>query len=209
MDSMRAVSRFVYAGALAALPLLCACQGRGRVEFIDLNYREIDPPAPRTQRMNVERCYWWADESGQVWIALEHEQSVLLGAERFVFQMSLVLEKLPAGHARNYLVTKRELRAAARLGPAEGRFVSLSGIVALYRESDDRLRGSFRLEVAREIGQLLGGWGRPTHHLMQGTFVAVHDEQRGRRIADECDARARPRTAASQPAAPAGSAPSR
>jgi hypothetical protein len=185
----------------AVLLVLCACQSPGRVELVDLNYREIDPPAPRTAEIDIDHCYWWCDDKGQVWIAMEHERPVFLGAEQLVFQMTLVLEKLPAGRARNYLVSSRSLRATVHLGPAEGRFVSLAGIVALYREPGDRLRGSFRLEVAREISKLLGGWGRPSRHLMQGTFVAVHEEQRGRRIAEETSIRARPRVPASQPAA--------
>ena len=41
----------------------------------------------------------------------------LLGAiGPFRFQMSLVLDKLPAGTERTYTVAKRELRALARLG---------------------------------------------------------------------------------------------
>ncbi len=61
-----------------------------------------------------------------------------------------MLERLPAGQARNYTAAKRELRAVARVGPTEMRFASLSGIAALYRESGGRMRGSMRLLVSRE-----------------------------------------------------------
>ena len=166
----------------------CGGSGGGRVEVTALNYRAIDPPAPRFVRVEIERCYWWTDEAGQVWVAMERDKPWLLGPERFVFQLSLSLEKLPAGRQRNYRVTKRELRAVARFGPAESRFVSLSGIVAIYHEPGDRLRGSFRLEVAREVLQLLGQWSRPSRYLMMGTFEAVRDEQRGRPIADQTEA---------------------
>ena len=82
-------------------------------------------------------------------VAADHGQ--LLGAAgELVCQLSMVLDKPPRGHARNYLVSKRELRGLARFGPAAARYVSLSGIVALYREPGDRLRGSFRLQVARQ-----------------------------------------------------------
>ncbi len=175
--------------AVLALGLLAGCQGRGRVELASLNYREIDPPSPRFSGLDLERCYWWTDEAGQVWIALEHDKPwLLLGGEHFVFQLSLVLEKPPAGHARNYLVSKRELRGVARFGPVESRFVSLAGVVALYRESSNRLRGSFRLDVARQAQEFLGGWSPGSRYLMLGTFEAVPDEQQGRRIAAATEA---------------------
>ncbi len=104
----------------------------------------------------------------------------------FRFQMSLVLEDLPAGRARNYLVKKREFRGVARMGPAHSRWTSLSGVVALYREPGDRLRGSFRLQVAREVQQLLGGWSSPDRYLMMGTFEARPDVNgHGRQIAED------------------------
>jgi len=168
---------------LGGLYLLAGCHGTGRVEVAALDFRSIDPPAPHVARVDVDRCYWWTDASGQVWIAMQCDKPVALGVERFVFQLSLVLDSPPAGRARNYLVNKRELRAAARLGPAQSRFVSLAGIVALYRGPGDRLRGSFRLQVAREVQKLLGGWSQPSRHLMMGTFEAVYDEERGRDIA--------------------------
>jgi hypothetical protein len=55
--------------------------------------------------------------------------------------------------------------------------------VALYREAGAQYRGSFRMEVAREVQQLLGGWSRPSRYLMMGTFTAVANETRGRQIA--------------------------
>ncbi len=188
---------------LVAILVLCAaatgCNGHGRLELVPLNYRSIDPPAARVVRLDVDRCYWWSDESGQVWVAMETARRPLFGVfGEFVFQLSLVLERLPAGEGRNYTVARRELRALARFALTEGRFVSAAGIVALYREEHDRLRGSFRLLARREVSKLLGGWGRPSSYLMQGTFEAVHDEQRGRRIAAATESqgwqRAPPRT---------------
>lgn len=171
---------------------LAGCGGSGRIHIASLNYRAIDPPAgpaPGVTTLDLERCYWWTDEKGQVCVSMEREVPSLLGRlARFTFQMSLVLEKPPAGRARDYSVAKRELRALARVGPAQSRFTSVAGIVALYREPGDRLRGSFRLLAAREVNGLLGGWSRPSGYLMTGTFVAVHDPRRGRVIADATEA---------------------
>lgn len=189
-DSARLTAR--RAGAwwgclLAAVPLagLLGCAGSGRVEIAAMNFRAIDPPGAQFSRLPLDRCYWWTDDTGQVWVAMETMRRPLLGAlGPFSFRMSLVLEKLPAGPDRNYLVSKRELRAVARFGVSEGRFVSAMGIVALYREKGDRMRGTFRLMAQRQVTGLLGGWGRPSSHLLLGSFVAVHDPQHGKPIAE-------------------------
>ena len=177
---------------MGSLGLLAGCNGSGRVDVAALDFQAIDPPegpAPRFVELDLDRCYWWADEDGRVHVALERDRPTLLGAEwRFRFQLSLALDQLPAGKARDYRVNRRELLGVARFGPAQSRFTSLYGIVALYREPQDRLRGSFRMEVSRETQQLLGGWSRPSRYLMMGTFVAVPDAERGRRIAAEAEA---------------------
>jgi hypothetical protein len=176
--------------ALATVALLACttgCHNPGTVEVVALNFRSIDPPAPKVFEVKLDRCYWWTDEEGEVWVAMEQQKPVLLGAETFVFQMSLALEKLPAGRARNYMVTRRELRGLATFGPAHSRFVSIGGIVALYRNGEDELRGSFRLDVAKRAQGLLGGWTPESRYLMQGTFHALPDEERGRAIASETE----------------------
>ena len=178
---------FISVGLVLALVVGCARDGGGRVELTALNYRSIDPPTARFVPIELDRCFWWTDDQGQIWIAMEREQPIHFAGLSFVFQLSLVLEKPPAGRARNYLVSERELRAVTLLGPAEGRYVSQAGIVALYREDGDHLRGSFRLRVVREVARLLGGWSHPTQHLMLGRFDAVHDPQRGRAIVEGTD----------------------
>ena len=152
----------------ACLGLLVGCNGTGRVDVAALDFQAIDPPegpSPRFVELDLDRCYWWTDEDGRVRIALERDRPLLLGSEwRFRFQLSLALDQPPAGKARDYRVNKRELRGVARFGPTQSRFTSIYGIVALYREPHDRLRGSFRMEVAREVQQLLGGWSRPSRY---------------------------------------------
>jgi hypothetical protein len=190
-DAWRSLGRML--AAAGALTLLVGCCGTGRVEVAALNFRAIDPPAgppPRFYTVDLDCCYWWLDDDGNVWVAMRRTQPILPfepGGD-FVFQLSLALRDPPAGSARDYLVTRRELRASAKFGPAETRFVSISGIVALYREAGDKLRGSFRLQVAREVNQMLGGWSRPERYLMQGTFMAVRDAERGWPIAEATEA---------------------
>ncbi len=188
----------------------CAAGGSGRVMLAALNFQAIDPPEgppPTFTQLDVDECYWWTDESERVWIALRHQGPRLLIEPdwRLDFRMSLRLEGLPAGRARNYVVARRELRATARLGPTQSRFISLSGVVALYREGGDRLRGSYRLEAAREVQQVFG-WSRPMRYLLMGTFTAVRDPARGRPIAEASEAPGREREpqVAGPETAPAG-----
>ena len=171
--------------------LLAGCAGGGRMYITALDYQAIDPPAgpaPRFVQLELDRCFWWVDEQGRVAVALARDQPLALGTDwRFKFRLSLALGEPPAGHARDYAVSKRELRATVQGGPLRSRYSSVRGIVALYREANERLRGSFRLEVAREVQQMLGGWGSPSRYLMMGTFEAVRDDVRGRQIAAETE----------------------
>jgi hypothetical protein len=187
-----------------ALLALVGCAGTGRVYLAALDFQAIDPPAgapPRFLEINMNHCYWWTDEAGRVCVAMDSERALLLGSDwRMRFQLSLTLDQPPAGRARDYRVTNRQCRAVARFGPAQSRWVSRSGVVALYREGPDRFRGSFRMDVAREVQQLLGGWGRASRFLMMGTFTSVPNEAQGRRIAAAA-------TALDEPAEPPESQP--
>lgn len=166
----------------AVWALLPGCTGTATIEASALNYRAIDPPRALAARLRAHQCYWWTEDD-RVLIALESERRAILapGLEQ-VFQMSLSLERLPRGKARNYRVGTEELRARVRIGPMEGRFTSTRGIVAIYRDGANRLRGSFRLQVRRETAQLLGGFAGAAVFQFQGVFDAVHDPQRGRSI---------------------------
>jgi hypothetical protein len=189
----------VFAALLCAAPFGC---GAGQLQLISLNLGSIDPPSPRPTEIPLDRCYWWVDEQERVWIAMQREsRPPLLPQARFAFEMSLCLERLPAGPARNYQVRTTELRAVARVGPVEARLTSRRGIVALYREGADRLRGSLRLEALRRVAQLLGGWGAPTRLLLHGSFVATRDEARGRAIARRTESQGFDRGVVSEEAA--------
>jgi len=197
--------------AIACLCCAAGCSGSGRIELTSLDYRAIDPPAapsPRVGRIDLDCCYWWTDADGQLWIAMQSQKTALFNPRlRFQFQLSLVLEKLPAGPALDYKVSDNTLRARVCFGPWESRFTSQVGILALYRESKDRLRGSLRLQAARVATRLLGGWGRPSRYLMLGSFVAVHDEPHGRAIAEATESSGWERDPLGQRAAKPAAAP--
>ena len=119
---------------------------------------------------------------------MEYQRRSLLGRYgRFVLKMSLVLDQLPSGRERLYKLDQRSLRAVARGGPTESRFTAATGVVALSRQSEERLRGSFRLLARKQTSRWFGGWRQPTNHLMQGTFSAVYDQECGYPIAAETE----------------------
>jgi hypothetical protein len=165
--------------------LLAGCTPAARIELAALEFHDIDPPAAKFIVVEADRCYWWQEADGRVHVAFEKRQPLPAAGAEFSFRLGVELEALPAGRAREYQVAKDELRAVASIGFAESRFSSVSGILALYCESGDRLRGSLRLTVARASTQLIGGWGPKTSYLMLGTFVARHDAVKGKEIESE------------------------
>jgi len=197
---------------LNSLLVACVgCHGTGRIELASLNFRAIDVPAgppPRVDRYDLDCCCWWTTPDGQLWLAMQQQRRFFLNPRlRLEFQLSLRLERPPAGPARDYPLGSEELRARLRFGPWESRFTARTGILALYREPGDRLRGSLRAEVAGVAARLLGGWSRPARYLLLGTFTAVRDEQRGRPIAEATESSGWERAPPAEQAPPPATAP--
>ncbi len=188
----RALCIFAGVALLLFMPAHLACAGRASLVVTSLDYKAIDPP-PAYSKIDLDECYWWTDEHEQVWIAMRRRiRSPISSDFDFDFSLSLLLDRLPAGSARNYLVGKEELRGVAEVGPLASTFESSAGILALYRQSGDRLRGSLKLEVLRRTASLLGGRTRATRYLFAGDLLAIHDERRGREIAMEIEGPAEP-----------------
>jgi hypothetical protein len=150
--------------------LLLGCTPN-RLELISLDMTAIDPPAPRPFSIEPQRCEWWEDDAGGLWLGLQSDVSSLLGPGQS-FRATLKLDKLPSGAARNYTLNFDSLRAALKFGPVQARFVSQSGVVAAYREPGDRLRISLRALVTRHGLGLIGDWSRGGRTLWLATFTA-------------------------------------
>ena len=163
-----------------AVLLLAGCSGSSRIQFSSLSFRTIDPPNATVAELATRECYWWPDETGRVWVVMQRSFAPPFHPElRVHLELSLVVDCLPRGKARNYRLDRESLRARIRIGPWETRFTSQIGIAAVYRERGDRLRGSVRLQAQRVTSQLLGGWGRPSRYLMLVEFTAVPNDVRG------------------------------
>src|SRR5262245_63933546 len=84
--------------------VLAGCSGSGTFQFASLDMTRVDPPPARVQTVQFGRASWWTDEvDGTLRIAFEKDAPSLLGEiGRVIVQLSLRLEKLPAGPSREY-----------------------------------------------------------------------------------------------------------
>lgn len=165
--------RILTVGLLAAA--VAGCAGRGAVEFASLDLAAIDPPPPHVQRITFEKVFWYVEEAdGTLRLALDKDAPSLLGEiGRVRVQISLRLEKLPAGPTRQYPLRTNEMRCRIRVGAAESRLLSATGMAAIDRVDGRRLRGQFRLIATRRTLGLLGGWVNGPRALLLGEFEAV------------------------------------
>ncbi len=171
------MTRALPAGLL--LLLLAGCS-RGRVELTPLQFRTIDPPAPRAVGFEIQDAIWDEDADGRLRIALRREATVPIVNLRQRLVLSLLLERLPNGKAREYRLTRTSLRGLAEVGPGQARFESIGGIAAVYREdAADEIRCVFRVLAQRSTARLLGGFGKPTRVLLQGEVRARRDARTG------------------------------
>lgn len=168
---------FLGVGILASLLALSGCRGGGDVQIVSLDFRSIDPPTPRVFELSFDKCAWKTDADGRLWLAMSRDMRSILGPlGRVQFELSMRLEKLPSGKARNYSLAADEVRVRIRTALSETRLMSTAGILALYREGGDVVRGSFRFQANRYTLQILGGWTPGARFLFLGHFIAVPDE---------------------------------
>ncbi len=185
--------------------LVGGCAGRGLVEFASLDFATIDPPPPRVQRVSFERAFWHVEESdGTLRVGLEKDAASLLGEiGRVRVEISFRLDKMPAGAGKQYRLRSQEMRCRVRVGAAESRLSSATGIATIDRVDGRRLRGQFRVIASRRTLQLLGGWADGPRALMLGEFEAVLDAEQCAAIyasTEENDFGRPPAQATSQPA---------
>ncbi len=192
---------------LIASSLLTGCAGRGTLQIIPLQTKDIDERRPLVWRFDAGQCYWWLDQAGTVNVAMQYENVSLLGEWGKVrIAASLSLDEPPAGAARTYKVRGRGLRAGAQFGPDHRRFRSYLGVASIRRVGKDRLRGRFRIYTLQQRFSVLDGWRLAGAYLFLGEFDAVAEEQKGRAImqASEVDdwarALSKPTTLPTRPA---------
>lgn len=159
------------------------CGDRARIDVVSLDFSNLDPQRPLVQRIEPDSCRWWTDDEETLWIVMTRRIALPLGpVKNFDFELSLRLDRLPSGKARQYSVDRDALRARVRFGLNDSRLSSTAGIAVVERIGPDRLQGTFRIQTARDVVQLLGGWAAGPRALLLSTFDARPDDGSGRAI---------------------------
>lgn len=167
------------------------CSGSASVQIVSLHATAIDPPDTKVWTYPSTDCYWRLDEAGRLNIAMTGlRRDVLVGRLGDVrWGVSLVLDKLPAGSGRNYVIRSGPTRVVIESVLATHHLTPYAGIVAVMTDERNELRGSFRLWMRHRPGfsPLLFLGPRSGNVLVFGTFRAVQDSDRARAIRDAID----------------------
>ncbi|MCC7315411.1 MAG: hypothetical protein IT419_11380 [Planctomycetes bacterium] len=181
-----------FASLLVVMFASIGCSGSARFGLVSLNTRAIDPPRVEPFEFSADECYWWTDDSGNLRIALHARQrNLFLGKLGVVdIDLSLCLDKPPAGLGRDYPLHHHEPRVMIRSVMQTQRFASVSGIASVLVKPRDQMHGSFRilLNPISEPGMISILPAKPGPVLCYGTFRAVHDAKRGAALLSQSDA---------------------
>lgn len=158
----------------------CSKPARG-IDLIDLNYRRIHDDEKLLRHLDVQRGYWWT-ENDRVHIALTSNRKGLTKLDDMRFDLSLVLEGLPASDSRTYTFQRDALRAYLHHGLSHERFRSMRGIANVRIEGDRRLSGKFRLSAVKEFFHILTNWKPTGPVVILGEFEAVKNAKSGKEI---------------------------
>jgi len=175
---------------------LAGCGGSGSVHVMPFERRDFPPTEPPAEVIPATEAYWWR-EGDELNVALRREALCLAGpsCERELL-LSLVVEGMPAGRERLYPLQRDALRERSSDRGAHRRSASLNGVAVIAAPQGGRLKGRFHVSVRQQQFTILTGWtprlARAPLAVMAGTFEAVHDPRRGRKIrarveADEFD----------------------
>lgn len=186
--------------AVAISGLWAGCAERGTLHLVPLNQTRIEKDEPLITRMGPAGCSY-ALEGQRITIALQRENLSLIGdyGKHSEF-LSIVVQGLPAHKSRDYLLNKGSIRGRLRSGARHVRFASISGILALWIESDGRIRGRVRCLVKSQQFQVMLGWTGDQRALLVGEFSGRSDPERAERTRQRSEEGGLERQATSQPA---------
>lgn len=184
---MRRVLAQVAACALGVA--CCGCVTGGEADFVEMNFKRISAEGALVERVSLSNASWWVDEGEAVHVALGSESPALLGAgSGEQFDMSIVVSGLAAAGARDYPVTNETLRACHQVGANHTRYASMHGIVALWFEPGNVLRGRYRIVAIKELFHILTGWTKVGQVVAVGEFVARPDHGEGKNVLERSEA---------------------
>ncbi len=158
--------------------LTTGCNGWARLNLISTELERISKSAPLVVELSAAECYY-SIEAERITIALTDENISLTGEYgKRSLVTSIVLEGLPAYQSRDYRLDRNSVRGKYRRGPKHVRFASLGGILGLWLEGDNQLKGRLRAFVKQQQFHVLRGWSGNRRVLLVGDFVAVRNRER-------------------------------
>jgi hypothetical protein len=168
--------------------LVGGCSGWAKLDLVALDQARISKTEPLVKELRAAECYYWI-EDGRITIAWADENISLIGEYgKKTLVGSIVLDDLPADRSRDYRLDRNSLRGKLRSGPQHVRFASLSGILALWLEGDNQIKGRLRSLVHQQQFHVLTGWAGNQRLLLVGDFVAVRDPARTRALLQRSEA---------------------
>lgn len=174
-------------GCLLASVLDTGCTGHGTVHTVPFMRSDFGPAEHPIISTPVTEAYYWVEPDGQLRIALRHHAPSLLGKVlESDWQMSMVLDGLPAGVEKLYTLNSRSVRVKHSRGPAHQRFASLAGVAVAGSPKHRTITGRFHATVRGQQFGVFSGWSPALQRgplvVMVGTFTAVENADRGRAI---------------------------
>lgn len=169
-----------FLGCALLLLTLSGCRGHGVVHLVPTSAAKISATKPLLLEIQPTECYYWVTDKSQICIAMRQYKRSLLGKwGKKEFILSIVLEGVPAGAARNYRADRRTMRAHRHQGLSHSRIASLAGIVGVWDFDQRKLRGRFRFSTKQQTYSVLTGWGSNRGVLVIGDFTAIPNRKAG------------------------------
>jgi len=139
------------------------------------------------QDVHVDEAYYWTDSDGSLKLALRQQSSSLLGrAWDMDWQMSVVLEGLPAGSERLYRLGPIAIRVIQDFGGDHRRSSSAMGVAVVQQPRNHRLKGRLHVTVHQQQFGVLSGWVPVLYRapllVLVAEFEAVENSAKGREI---------------------------
>ncbi|MEK6799776.1 MAG: hypothetical protein AABZ12_12495 [Planctomycetota bacterium] len=188
-DPQSAIGNSRLAIAVTLALLLGGCTGHATIHMVPLGNQKISAADPLIVRQDPHECYYWLNDVSQVCVAMRFRHVSWLGkAFSSELVLSLVLDKPPAGAARDYRVDRFTERHRLDAGFTHLRGASLSGIIGTWDYGKRQLKGRFRFTAKQQSFFVLTGWGSDHSVLFVGEFTAVHDRAAGEKILQRTEA---------------------
>ena len=166
---------------------LVGCTGSGSVVMVPVARSDFGPQEPLVQTVPIGEAYYQVDQQGELTVGLRCHQASLWGRILdFHWQMSIVLDGLPAGSQKLYRAGPYSVRVVQSYGGDHRRGQSLSGVAVVYAPARGRLKG--RLHVTMRLQQFspLTGWAPALYRapliIVVGEFEAIDQPQRAGQI---------------------------